>query len=176
MSSVRPTPTQSHTQPDLVPKEALAAWLQYLRQELPTILFKSSTQQQAKNLGQKQLHKDGTANPKVSESLGAVGPEDLCSWRSEWVSCGAVHGGSMVRPPMIHLHSLACPAGADSLLQLLKNYARNAGLKTALTVGVVGLPNVGKSSVINSLKRSRVAQVCCHGSMLGPVASPQLGF
>ncbi|KAL4451438.1 hypothetical protein ABPG77_009510 [Micractinium sp. CCAP 211/92] len=49
--------------------------------------------------------------------------------------------------------------GADALLQLLKNYARSADLKTAITVGVVGLPNVGKSSVINSLKRTRVAQV-----------------
>lgn len=50
-------------------------------------------------------------------------------------------------------------AGADTLLELLKNYARNAGLKSSLTVGVVGLPNVGKSSVINSLKRTRAAQV-----------------
>jgi nuclear GTP-binding protein len=51
--------------------------------------------------------------------------------------------------------------GADALLQLLKNYARSADIKTAITVGVVGLPNVGKSSVINSLKRTRVAQVSC---------------
>ena len=49
--------------------------------------------------------------------------------------------------------------GADTLLQLLKNYARSADIKTAITVGVVGLPNVGKSSLINSLKRTRVAQV-----------------
>jgi nuclear GTP-binding protein len=50
--------------------------------------------------------------------------------------------------------------GASQLLQLLKNYARNsANSKTGLTVGVIGYPNVGKSSVINSLKSQRVAQV-----------------
>eukprot|EP00210_Caulerpa_lentillifera_P002156 g2070.t1 len=49
--------------------------------------------------------------------------------------------------------------GADHLIQLLKNYTRNAGIKTAITVGLVGVPNVGKSSVINSLKRSRSAHV-----------------
>ena len=47
--------------------------------------------------------------------------------------------------------------GGETLLQLLKNYARNRNLKTAITVGIVGFPNVGKSSLINSLKRSRSA-------------------
>lgn len=50
--------------------------------------------------------------------------------------------------------------GADNLLQLLKNYARTAaGSKKAIAVGVVGYPNVGKSSVINSLKRSTAVRV-----------------
>jgi nuclear GTP-binding protein len=49
--------------------------------------------------------------------------------------------------------------GGDGLLQLLKNYSRSAGLKTAITVGIVGYPNVGKSSLINSLKRARAVNV-----------------
>ncbi|XP_060831265.1 guanine nucleotide-binding protein-like 3 homolog [Bombus pascuorum] len=50
--------------------------------------------------------------------------------------------------------------GAELLLSLLANYCRNVeNIKTSITVGIVGLPNVGKSSVINSLKRSRACNV-----------------
>lgn len=45
--------------------------------------------------------------------------------------------------------------GANNLLSLLKNYCRSRELKTSIAVGVIGYPNVGKSSLINSLKRSR---------------------
>ena len=41
-------------------------------------------------------------------------------------------------------------------MQLLMNYSRNMNLKSAITVGVVGFLNVGKSSLINSLKRTKV--------------------
>jgi len=56
------------------------------------------------------------------------------------------------------LNSSEC-IGADNLIKLLKNYCRNANIKTSITVGVIGFPNVGKSSVINSLKRSKVCNV-----------------
>jgi nuclear GTP-binding protein len=49
--------------------------------------------------------------------------------------------------------------GADTLMKLLKNYTRNKNIKTTITVGVVGYPNVGKSSLINSLKREKVVGV-----------------
>jgi nuclear GTP-binding protein len=45
--------------------------------------------------------------------------------------------------------------GAEALLSLLKNYCRSRDIKTAITVGVIGYPNVGKSSLINSLKRGK---------------------
>ncbi|CAF1631621.1 unnamed protein product [Adineta ricciae] len=54
--------------------------------------------------------------------------------------------------------------GAMTLMNLLSNYCRKNDIKTSVTVGVVGYPNVGKSSVINSLKRS---QACETGSMPG---------
>ena len=49
--------------------------------------------------------------------------------------------------------------GADSLINLLKNYTRNANIKTSIVCGIIGFPNVGKSSIVNSLKRSRACGV-----------------
>ena len=105
---------------DLVPRENVDKWLKHLRNELPTIAFKASTQQQRNNLSQSVV-----ATDVASEAL---------------------------------LSSGEC-FGAATLMKLLKNYCRNLNIKTSITVGVCGYPNVGKSSVINSLKRSKACSV-----------------
>ncbi len=81
---------------DLVPREVAEAWLAYLREELPTVAFKCSTQKQAARLGQRRL-------PAAAAAERALGGSECL--------------------------------GAETLLQLLKNYARSAGRKTAITVG-----------------------------------------
>lgn len=65
---------------DLVPREAVEKWLKYLREELPTVAFKCSTQEQRSNLGWKSAPKTAkgakvTAKPsnllQTSDCLGA---------------------------------------------------------------------------------------------------------
>ncbi|KAI3411670.1 CP-type G domain-containing protein [Psidium guajava] len=104
---------------DLVPKEAAEKWLKYLREELPAVAFKCSTQEQRSNLG----------------------------WKS-----------SKAAKPSNLFQTSDC-LGADTLVKLLKNYSRSHEIKKSITVGVIGLPNVGKSSLINSLKRCHVVNV-----------------
>ena len=58
---------------------------------------------------------------------------------------------------------------AGQLLEALKLYAEKANLKRSITVGVIGFPNVGKSSVINSLttRRGRSGKLCPVGNEAG---------
>lgn len=56
-----------------MPREVAEAWFKYLREELPTVAFKCSTQKQASNLGQRHLPKAQSADTALqgSECLGA---------------------------------------------------------------------------------------------------------
>ena len=64
--------------------------------------------------------------------------------------------------------------GGEQLLQLLKNYSRNSDMKMAVTVGVVGYPNVGKSSLINSLVRTRAVETGAQAGITKKAQAVQL--
>jgi len=103
---------------DLIPRENVMKWLGFLRDEYPTIVFKSTTQKQKKQLGRNKVPATKVNNTSENTCLGA-----------------------------------------DTLIQLLKNYSRSFNIKKSICVGIIGFPNVGKSSLINSLKRHRAVNV-----------------
>ncbi|KAF4023980.1 hypothetical protein G4228_015771 [Cervus hanglu yarkandensis] len=104
---------------DLVPKENLENWLSYLKKELPTVVFKASTQR-----------KDKRKSSKVKKKAAPFKSE-VC-------------------------------VGKEGLWKLLEDFQKTSG--KAIHVGVIGFPNVGKSSVINSLKQE---QICSVGVSMG---------
>ncbi|KAG7087550.1 hypothetical protein E1B28_013506 [Marasmius oreades] len=70
-----------------------------------------------------------------------------------------------------HQRSNISSSTAPALLKLLKAYRPKTG---SFTIGVVGYPNVGKSSLINSLKRNKVCGVATQAGFTKDVQSVQL--
>lgn len=55
---------------DLVPREAVEAWLKHLREELPTVAFKCSTQKQRENTGQRRAgHKQAPQSASADHGM-----------------------------------------------------------------------------------------------------------
>lgn len=122
-----------------MPKEVAERWLKYLREELPTVAFKCSTQKQATNLSHRSMPLGRTAKKAKGEPRAAKG------------AAAAGAGGGIG-----DTGGSAC-LGAETLLQLLKNYARNANIKTAITVG----------------ERSRCASWCRFGGLCKSSKNPK---
>ncbi|XP_004464493.1 guanine nucleotide-binding protein-like 3 [Dasypus novemcinctus] len=111
---------------DLVPKENLESWLSYLEKELPTVVFRASTNVKDKG---KIIKVKKKAAPFKSE---------VCF-------------------------------GKEGLWKLLRSFQETYG--KSIQVGVIGFPNVGKSSIINSLKQERTCHV---GVSMGLTRSMQI--
>ncbi|NXC70232.1 GNL3 protein, partial [Anhinga anhinga] len=101
---------------DLVPKENLEKWLNYLKKEFPTVAFKSATLMKDKAMEQFTRRRARVDLSRTTECFGS-----------------------------------------KCLLKLLQEHGRTRN--KAIQVGVVGFPNVGKSSIINSLKGVRACNV-----------------
>ncbi|KAL8445252.1 hypothetical protein Emag_005141 [Eimeria magna] len=119
---------------DLLPAAAVAAWLQQLRRStvFPVLAFKSSSHA----LGVQSLL-------RLLSSIGhAAAKPSRCSEAATAAAAAAetmaVEGG-------------ACESSSSSSS---RSSSSRSSSKAFMTVGVVGYPNVGKSSVVNALTRS----------------------
>jgi len=62
-------------------------------------------------------------------------------------------------PTLAFQASLTNPFGKGSLIQLLKQFDMLHKEKKSISVGFIGYPNVGKSSIINALMKKQVCLV-----------------
>lgn len=62
--------------------------------------------------------------------------------------------------PTLAFHaSITNPYGKGSFINLLRQFAKLHDDKKQISVGFIGYPNVGKSSIINTLKKKKVCKV-----------------
>ena len=62
--------------------------------------------------------------------------------------------------PTLAFHaSITNPFGKGALIQLLRQFGRLHGDQKQISIGLIGYPNVGKSSIINTLKKKKVCKV-----------------
>lgn len=62
-------------------------------------------------------------------------------------------------PTLAYKASINTPFGKGTLIQLLKQFDNFHKSKKSISVGFIGYPNVGKSSIINSLRKKNVCKV-----------------
>lgn len=81
-------------------------------------------------------------------------------------SPGSVNSGTFNK-------NLTSTLTANSLMHALKSYATKSNLKRSIVVGVIGYPNVGKSSIINALtnRHGNNSKGCPVGNMAGVTTS-----
>ncbi|KAF8189693.1 GTP-binding protein [Pholiota molesta] len=120
---------------DTCPREAVVQWSTQLRNEHPTLLFRSATSFLPEPVVQ--------AVPKIKKGKG--------------------------KAPKIPTTDAI---GADSILSCLSHWAKEKEGDEPLAVAVVGVANVGKSSLINSLlKRSALPVYTLSSSSRGPTTT-----
>lgn len=82
-----------------------------------------------------------------------------CDLVPAWVTKRWLHRFSRTYPTLAFHSSLTHPFGKGALLSVLRQLARLRADKKSISVGFVGYPNVGKSSVINTLRTKKVCKV-----------------
>lgn len=76
-----------------------------------------------------------------------------------WVTQKWVAILSAVNPTLAFHASIMNPFGKGALINLLRQFSKLHSDKRQISVGFVGYPNVGKSSIINTLREKKVCKV-----------------
>ena len=82
-----------------------------------------------------------------------------CDLIPPWVTRKWVATLSKEYPTLAFHASVQNPFGKGALIALLRQYAKLHSDKRQISVGIIGYPNTGKSSVINTLKKKKVCNV-----------------
>ncbi|KAH0630049.1 hypothetical protein JD844_012635, partial [Phrynosoma platyrhinos] len=125
--------------PDLVPKENLEKWVIYLNKEFPTVAFKSAIQLKDKTVREKKHTKRHNIYNELTRASLCFGSECLLRLLQEH---------STVKEKAIQVGVVG---------KYLCISVTNASL--LFCICITGFPNVGKSSIINSLKEMRACNV-----------------
>jgi nuclear GTP-binding protein len=82
-----------------------------------------------------------------------------CDLVPTWVTAKWIRALSAEYPTLAFHASINNPFGKGSLIQLLRQLSRLHSDKKQISVGFFGYPNVGKSSIINTLRKQKVCRV-----------------
>lgn len=82
-----------------------------------------------------------------------------CDLVPTWVTKKWVTLLSQTTPTLAFHATLGTPFGKGALINLLRQFSKLHSDKKAISVGIVGYPNVGKSSIINTLTAKKSAKV-----------------
>ncbi|KAF4320190.1 hypothetical protein BBO99_00002566 [Phytophthora kernoviae] len=89
----------------------------------------------------------------------AVEQDFKCDLVPNWVTKRWVQKLSETTPTLAFHASMSNPFGKGALINLLRQFAKLHQEKKQISVGLIGYPNVGKSSVINALRKKKVCKV-----------------
>eukprot|EP00968_Pinguiococcus_pyrenoidosus_P005694 scaffold368_cov258-Pinguiococcus_pyrenoidosus.AAC.57 len=82
-----------------------------------------------------------------------------CDLVPAWVARKWVRALSSDYPTIAFHASISNSFGKGALINLLRQFSKLHGDKKEISVGIIGYPNVGKSSIINTLMKKKVCKV-----------------
>uniref|UniRef100_F6VVR6 Nucleolar GTP-binding protein 2 n=1 Tax=Ciona intestinalis TaxID=7719 RepID=F6VVR6_CIOIN len=108
----------------------------------------------------------GTRCPRVEKYLAKEKPHKHLIFALNkvdlvptWITKAWVAHLSKERPTLAFHASITNPFGKGALINLLRQFGKLHSDKKTISCGFIGYPNVGKSSIINTLRKKKVCKV-----------------